>query len=387
MNIAFTMGSEKISGGTYVIFEHAVRINRLNGYNVTIITDHLVDIENDLAWHPDAGELKWSTYDNCKEKYDIVVCTWWRTVYEASKILADNYCYFVQSIESKFYREDSDNIIRKLVDSTYCLGLPIITEATWIKKYLSDNYQTQAYLVKNGIRKDIYTREGESIEPQNKDKVRLLVEGPLGVSFKNTEKALELAKKSNVDEVWLMTSTQIESHKLADRVFSQVPIFETTKIYRSCDFVLKLSYVEGMFGPPLEMFHCGGTAIVYDVTGHDEYLIGDYNSFVVKTDDEQQVIDYINLLCDDKEKLNQLKHNAKITADNWHGWDVAADKFRLILEEIVAKGTIAQAEFQSRANFFFDWYVIAENYRLAAVVTRVKNKFKKIVNKVKKIYS
>ena len=53
-------------------------------------------------------------------------------------------------------------------------------------------------------------------------------------------------------------------------------------IYRSCDVIVKLSYVEGMFGPPLEMFHCGGTSIVYDVTGHDEYIVHGKNGLVAK---------------------------------------------------------------------------------------------------------
>lgn len=65
------------------------------------------------------------------------------------------------------------------------------------------------------------------------------------------------------------------------------------EIYRSCDVIVKLSYIEGMFGPPLEMFHCGGTAIVYDVTGHDEYIVHEKNALVVKTDDDKQVINYI----------------------------------------------------------------------------------------------
>jgi hypothetical protein len=53
-------------------------------------------------------------------------------------------------------------------------------------------------------------------------------------------------------------------------------------VYRSCDDILKLSLVESMFGPPLEMFHCGGTAIVYNVTGHDEYIVHGRNALVAE---------------------------------------------------------------------------------------------------------
>ena len=54
-----------------------------------------------------------------------------------------------------------------------------------------------------------------------------------------------------------------------DRVLSRVPIDRTGTVYRSCDVLMKLSRVEGMYSPPLEMFHCGGTVVTYDVTGHE----------------------------------------------------------------------------------------------------------------------
>jgi glycosyltransferase involved in cell wall biosynthesis len=297
------------------------------------------------------------------------------------RINAKNYCYFVQSIESKFYNANNDDIIRQLVDSTYKIGMPIITEATWIKDYLSDHYNINAYLVKNGIRKDVYTSDGSVIESRlGNGKLRILVEGPLGVDFKNTKKALEIARKSNADEVWLMTSTPLKRHKLADRVFSQVPIFRTPEIYRSCDIVLKLSYVEGMFGPPLEMFHCGGTAIVYDVTGHDEYMVHKYNSYVVHRDNESKVIDYINYLKKHYSVLHDLQRNASITASNWHDWDKAASDFECSLVDIANRGTIVKNELQQTCSFFFKWYVIAENYRLKYVnrgsVNKIKQTFK-----------
>lgn len=384
MKIAFTLGSEKISGGTYVIFEHAIRINRQDNFEVTIITEHVINKDLDLSWHPEARELNWGTYDLCNDEFDILIGTWWRTVYEMPRVRAKNYCYFVQSIESKFYSAPNDNIIRQLVDSTYKLGMPIITEATWIKDYLLDNYNINAYLVKNGIRKDVYTTTGEYIVPKlEKGKLRILVEGPLGVDFKNTEKSLELARKSNADEVWLMTSTPLKHHKLADRVFSQVPIFKTPEIYRSCDLVLKLSYVEGMFGPPLEMFHCGGTAVVYDVTGHDEYMVHKYNSYVVHRDNEQKVIDYLNYLKKHYKTLSELKSNASITASNWYGWDDAAECFKQSLFDIVEHGTINQVILKQNCAFFFNWYVIAENYRLANISKRATGRIKRTLKSLK----
>ena len=47
--------------------------------------------------------------------------------------------------------------------------------------------------------------------------------------------------------------------------------------YARSDVVLKLSRVEGMFGPPLEGFHRGATCVVTPVTGHDEYVEHGWN--------------------------------------------------------------------------------------------------------------
>ncbi len=257
MNIAFLIGSPDISGGSFVIFEHALRLVKY-GHKVVMITEiPLSKDKKELHWHKRAQTLEWISFgqvENNQMNFDITIATWWRTFYELHKVKSLQYAYFVQSIESKFY-DSIEKPLCKLVESTYALDVPIITEATWIKEYLYDNYHENAWLVKNGIRKDVYNPIGDVIEPRNPNKLRVLVEGPLHVGFKNVPKTIELCKKSNADEIWLLTSTEIDKVDGIDRVFSRVPVEKTAEIYRSCDVIVKLSYVEGMFGPPLEMFH------------------------------------------------------------------------------------------------------------------------------------
>jgi glycosyltransferase involved in cell wall biosynthesis len=365
MKIAFLIGSPDISGGSSVIFEHALRLVAY-GHKVTLITEIPLNRDKrELHWHKRAQTLEWLSFDQVKERqisFDIVIATWWRTFYELCKVKSLQYAYFVQSIESKFY-DSIEKPLCKLVESTYALDVPIITEATWIKEYLYDNYHENALLVKNGIRKDVYNRIGDVIEPRNPNKLRVLVEGPLHVGFKNVRKTIELCKKSNADEIWLLTSTEIDKVDGIDRVFSRVPVEKTAEIYRSCDVIVKLSYVEGMFGPPLEMFHCGGTAIVYDVTGHDEYIVHDVNGLVVKTDDDEQVIKYINELKKNPSKLDLLKKNAIEIADNWNCWDESAKIFENSLMKIMNTEHYGQKVLKLESQFMFDWYVIAEEYK------------------------
>ncbi len=358
MKWAILLGSVDISGGVYVVFEHAVRAME-NGVDICMITENRVHTKN-IEWHSSAKKLKWKTYHEIRnEQFDFVISTWWRTTYDLYKVQAKQYIYFVQSIESRFYENESV-ALRKLVDATYVMPLSIITEARWIKEYLDSHYANPVKLARNGIRKDLYTSQDTAYANRESGKIRILVEGPLGVTFKNVERTIELCKQSTADEIWLLTSTNISYYEGIDKVFSRVPIIETPLIYRSCDVLVKLSYVEGMFGPPLEMFHCGGTAIVYDVTGHDEYIHHNVNALVVDKDDEEQVVEYINIMKTDERFLNQLKIGAKNTASNWPDWSEASAKFEKMVSECFIATSASQKMIKVQSKFFYNFYEIAE---------------------------
>ena len=377
MKCIFTLGSPAIGGGTTVIFEHATRMVD-EGEEVYIVTDKKVEPE-EYAWHTSAHKLKWVTYEEIKNmEFDVAIATWWRTVYELYKIKSKHYVYFVQSIESKFYPQKEVGL-KMLAEMTYMLGMKVITEATWIKEYL-EQYGIDAYLVHNGIRKDIYKREGNKYEPC--DGLRVLVEGPVDVAFKNIPKTVKLVNESKAKEVWMLTSSDIKEYPGVDRVFSRVPPKDCAQIYRSCDVIVKLSYVEGMFGPPLEMFHCGGTAIVYDVTGHDEYIEHNKNGLVAKTDDDETIVKYINKLAEDNAFLLKLKKAAMKTADKWISWEESSARFYETVKKLNKMESVSQKALENKSKFFFNVYVNYENKNVS-----LKTKFGDYLRKNhKKIY-
>lgn len=336
--ILFLIGSANISGGTYVILQHALYLQSI-GLKVTLACisfEEFISLrESDDPWHPGLKQLHFiSIKDINKKNYDLAIFTWWKTIFYLPNLHAKNIVYFVQSIESKFY-DPLDTPLCYLVNSTYTFNIPVITEATWIKYYLYKHYGTKAQLAHNGIRKDIYYEKTDSLLNKNTRKLRILVEGPLGVPFKNTEKTLALCAKVPNIELWWLTSSKISHYKNVDKIFSCLSIKKAAEVYRSCDVLVKLSYVEGMFAPPLEIFHCGGTCIVYDVTGHDEYIKNNYNGIVVKTDDEKSVIQAIELLIQDKDYLNKLKAGALETAKSWLSWEQSSNKFYQCLNTVV----------------------------------------------------
>ncbi len=356
MKIAFLLCSPDINGGTYVIFEHSVRLAAM-GHSVALLTQDPVAPAR-YAWHPEASSLAWITLAQAEQmSFDCVIATWWESPFLLHALQASHYVYFVQSIESRFFPAENplDHDLRDhsvgacRADNSYFFALPIITEARWIRDFLRRRYNHHPILVRNGIRKDLYSASEDVLAPRQPGRLRVLVEGPVDVFHKNVPRTIELCRQSDADEIWLLTSSAIEAWTGVDRVFSRIPVRETPAIYRSCDVLVKLSYVEGMFGPPLEMFHCGGTAIVYDVTGHDEYIEDGVNSLVVRRDDEQQVVAYLNELRQKPELLQRLCEGAAKTAQQWPDWSESARQFAASLETICAGPAVSREYLRTMA--------------------------------------
>jgi hypothetical protein len=104
------------------------------------------------------------------------------------------------------------------------------------------------------------------------------------------------------------------------------------------DILLKLSRVEGVFGPPLEMFSQGGTAITTTVTGSDEYMEHGFNSLLVEPYNLRQVIRYLKLLHESRETLRKLRENALNTARRHPEWKASTGKLAAHLERLHVEG-------------------------------------------------
>ncbi len=359
MKVCFLVGSTDIGGGTYVIFEHALHLHRA-GWQVTVVPVWPPD-RSCQPWHPALEHLRFASLEEvAQEEFDLAVATWWRTIYDLlPRIRATRHCYFVQSIESWFY-PNSDVAVRNLVNATYLLPMPGVTEARWIRAHLADRFGQDYRVVPNGCRKDIYRPDGPVVAPRQPGRLRVLVEGPLGVDFKNVARTIALLRRSAADEVWLLTASPVERYPGADRVFSRVPAAECGMIYRSCDVLVKLSTIEGMFGPPLEMFHCGGTAVVYDVTGHDEYIVNGRNALVARMGDEAAVLAAVDRLKREPATLAALCREALATAAAWPSWDQSSPLFEAALRGILADPPADRARLDVMIREFWAQYLRTE---------------------------
>ena len=375
--VCFLMGSAALSGGSYVIFQHARFLNE-QGYHVTIAVQEPFDSDT-TRWHDYGAKLRCVPFEDAKvENYDLVIATWWKTALELGAFTAPKYGYFVQSIESRFYLPE-EGFLRALVDTTYNLPVSYITEAVWIQEHLRAHHDQDATLVRNGIRKDTYKPDAELVAPRTTGQPRVLVEGHFNVSFKNTALAVKLARAAGARDIWVLTGSQVSRLPGVSRVFSRIPIHETPSVYGSCDLLIKLSTVEGMFGPPLEIFHCGGTALVFDVTGHDEYIRDGENAIVVRNLNTDKVVEELKSLLNDPKRLADLKQGARDTAAAWPDWTQSSELFRDWVEQTLA-GPISQPE-EIGAIVAAAWaaYETGEQARLAAQPRSTVMKYAKAV--------
>ena len=307
-----------------MIFHHAAyAVGR--GASVTFLTRRGQNAET-ASWCPGTDRFFYKNIEDAEnDEYDIVIATEWRSAYDAHRIRAEKYIYFVQSIESRFFRPEL-GLLRAIAEKTYDLDYYYITEASWIREYLAVNHQKNAALVRNGIDKAVFCADGPCIAKRGPTP-RFLVEGHVDNWLKNVPKTISLLRQAAVGEIWLVTPSRITQYPGVDKVFSMVPVSHMPEIYRSCDVLVKLSLVEGMFGPPLEQFHCGGTALVYDVEGHEEYIKDGTNALVVNRDDEEGVVAAAQKMKQDAALLTFLKKNALETASSWIDWETSSSAF------------------------------------------------------------
>ncbi len=166
-DIAFLLGYPEISGGTNVIMEHALGLTRL-GHKVSIVTQATFDPQR-LSWKPEAMTLPLLCHADCRDRvFEATIATWWRSTYDIPFVHARRYAYFVQSIESRFFPPEQPDM-KALAEYSYRMPLSVVTEATWIQRYLEGHYGRKASLVLNGIDKSNFSTEGTTEAARPKD--------------------------------------------------------------------------------------------------------------------------------------------------------------------------------------------------------------------------
>ena len=347
MRVAFLVNDLQLSGGVGVVVQHARALSMIEGWDVTLV---LVREETGPSWHgyEHLPHLHVRSREQAiAEHYDLAVATWWETTFTLFEVPADRHAYFIQSLEDRFYHHDE----AERMGAALTLDLPVafITEARWIADTLAAlRPDASCHLVRNGIDKEIF-RPPEQPPVNASGPLRVLIEGSPSSWFKHVHQAIHAASAMNEPHhVTVVCGDRTAlGDVVADEVVGPLSHREMAELYGRTDVVLKLSSVEGMFGPPLEGFHGGATCVVTPVTGHEEYVEHGWNGMLTDWDDLRGTARQLDLLARDRELLQFLRGNALETARAWPSWEQSsqfmAGALRAIGREPAPSGAAASA--------------------------------------------
>jgi glycosyltransferase involved in cell wall biosynthesis len=375
VRVAFLVNDLQLSGGVGVVVAHARQLHDRHGFDVTLV---LAREQEDPHWqHEPLEGLPVVSLDEARgEHYDVAISTWWETAFSLFELRAERYASFVQSLEDRFYRPgEADRLGARLV-----LDLPVtfITEARWIAETLAGlRPSAPCHLVRNGIDKRVFAPASE-LEPRVDGPLRVLVEGNADVWFKGVNEAVAAVGQMNEPHQLTVVAPNREGLVAdgADRVVGPLSQRVLATLYAESDVLVKLSRVEGMYGPPLEAFHMGATCVTTEVTGHEEYVEHGVNALVCDWDDPRGTARQLDLLARDRVLLHQLRLGALETANTWPTWEQAgefmAGAIRTICRDPAPDSTEALAHLMAdvRAGIEEQRHLVADKNALERMVKR-----------------
>ena len=315
MTIVYIIPSARISGGVAVVLQHAMRMSG-DEHIIQVIS---MDKTSDVRWFPYFSQVNVigshdSEIDGVIDSIapDIVIATAWNTVDVVLRTRCKRRAYFVQSDERRF---TADRQLVEKIHKTYThKDLEYLTEALWIQRWLYDEFSHNAYYVPNGLDQNIFY-EVDGL--RNGNRKRVLLEGAIDLPYKRMGDAYEAVQNLDCD-IWIVSSRGRPPREWRyDEFFSAVPMEKMKYIYSSCDVFLKMSNVEGFFGPPMESMACGTPVVVSRCTGHDEFIRHEENALSVDVGDIKLARMYVQRLLSDDDYANRIAQSGRMTAREW----------------------------------------------------------------------
>ena len=329
MKVAFLLPNIAISGGIHVALSHANAFAK-NGHNVTLVT---LSKESDIKEIVIEGSaLSVVSIDEVKsENFDLLITTWWKTIEQIPNLNARKVINFVQSLEFRFYGESQyefeyAKVLQLLPTST-------ITVANWISSTIGPVISPKPCVTSlNGLG-DAFLPTCTTPNALDRAQLplRILVEGPVNLEFKGVKRATEILQSLPFEfEATLVNTSGLVPEfdlNIYDSVHEKLSQGDFSKVLSSTDVLLKLSTVEGMFGPPLEAFSRGATVVCYPVSGSEEYIRDQVNAIVVPMNEDFKVTSALIELNSNRKYLESLQREGTKTAQNWESMQQSSQEF------------------------------------------------------------
>jgi len=336
-NIAFVLPSTDISGGVNVVLKHA-EILQDNGWDVTIIDSidkiALKKAQKEYNYRLELPGYNVLTSYNTKMSgyFDTMVATLWSTLKYIKKYPnVKNRLYFVQNFETDFYEPGSGKL-KFMSNATYSdfTNVKYITMSIWCQKWLSDRFNKDSKYCSNGINLEYYDYKKRDFN--NKNKIKILIEGDSRSEYKNTDEAFRIVEKldpAKFEVSYLSYRKEPKDWYRVDYFYNRITPDKVGEVYSCCDILLKTSLLESFSYPPLEMMATGGLSVVVPNDGNIEYLRDNENCLFYKQGNIEDGVSKIELLLSDALLRGRLIKGGLETAKKYEWANIEQDVIAL----------------------------------------------------------
>jgi len=130
--------------------------------------------------------------------------------------------------------------------------------------------------------------------------------------------------------------SQIRATGVADRIIQPGFRSDVPQIAASCDVSVLTSLEEGLSRFLLESLASGTPVVTTDSGGPTEFIVDDFNGFIVPVGDSQAIADRIRLLYEDRATLKRLGENGRKTIETTMSHRRTVEHMLRYFEKIVA---------------------------------------------------
>lgn len=331
MNICYLLESTELSGGVRVVFDQA-RALKKRGHKVLIRA-----ARGNHKWYPHQIDVAYvsdlsSDFNPGVPVQDVVIATFWTTVYQAMRLKSAQKFHLCQGYEGSSI-EYSHSLLA--IEEAYKVPIPKLTIGDWLSDRLVNIFGPDSFKIHNiGQIVDLELFTPSPLLRQNSSrKVRTLVSGVFDADVKAIKYALNaiaLLRKKKVGIQLIRVSpvnTAIKEQAITgiDQYYTHISPAQMTKIYHNCDMFIAPSLSHEGFGLPFaEALACGIPSVATAIPSHLSFdKIHDYACFVPEKDPAAMVNAALNIIEDRHLQKHLRNRGIEIVNKNFRSEDVA----------------------------------------------------------------
>lgn len=320
--ITYFVFNTKKNGGNKLIFEH-VSLLSTKGYTVRVITL----FGQQPTWYKLPVSVISFFSVSAHTFSDILVATYWPTVWVAYVLPAKKKFYFVQGWEEDIHRY---KILRKIARLTHFIPFNKIANSLYVKRKILQNFpRNHIKVIPPFIDSQIY-KPVKKVKKKHIEIISVVSWYKWAKGIDLLTNAVEQIKKNHPEYVFTLISLEKNPYSsIFDRFISNPTEKNLVSLYQNSTILLSTSRSEGFFIPGLEAIACGCIFLTTNSGGIAEYAKHNYNAVILDRIEKLWEHDYIERLLSEKKLLKQMRKNSKKSADHF-----TKERTAKLLEEI-----------------------------------------------------